>query len=59
MKKSFSVACVGVGETEADWGEESKAGVAEDEVDGWDTNVSGTPEPNVTVNGKKYTKAGK
>tara|TARA_Y100001963_G_scaffold119247_1_gene166300 strand:- start:650 stop:883 length:234 start_codon:yes stop_codon:yes gene_type:complete len=30
-----------------------------DEVDGWDNNVSGTAEPNITVNGKKYTEVGK
>jgi hypothetical protein len=30
-----------------------------DEVDGWDNNVSGAAEPNIMVNGKKYTKAGK
>ena len=30
-----------------------------DEVDGWDTNVSGTSEPRVVVNGKNYTEAGK
>ena len=30
-----------------------------EEVDGWDNNVSGTAEPNITVNGKKYTEVGK
>ena len=30
-----------------------------DEVDGWDTNVSGTAEPKIVVNGKNYTEAGK
>ena len=30
-----------------------------DEIDGWDTNVSGTAEPNIVVNGKKYTEVGK
>ena len=29
-----------------------------DEVDGWDTNVGGTPEPKVVINGKEFTPRG-
>ena len=29
-----------------------------DEVDGWDNNVTGTPEPKVVINGKPYSPAG-
>ena len=29
-----------------------------DDVDGWDNNITGTPEPKVTINGKPYTPAG-
>ena len=29
-----------------------------DEVDSWDNNVTGTPEPDVRVNGKKYIEIG-
>ena len=30
-----------------------------DEIDDWDNNVSGTAEPDVRVNGRKYTEVGK
>ena len=29
-----------------------------DEVDGWDNNVTGTPEPKVVINGKDYSPVG-
>ena len=29
-----------------------------DEVDGWDTNINGTLEPKVVVNGKEFTPRG-
>ena len=29
-----------------------------DDVDSWDNNVTGTPEPKVTINGKPYTPVG-
>jgi len=30
-----------------------------DDVDAWDTNIGGTPEPKIVVNGKEFTPRGK
>ena len=30
-----------------------------DEIDGWDSNMTESVEPDIRVNGKKYTEAGK